>query len=57
MGVLRSPSEIQIFLEIRWLLSEGSSYVVLCIPRVKVNMYLVEPNRGFVVYRCQLVMV
>lgn len=41
--ISKSLSEIWRFLEIGWLLSEGSSYVVLCTPRVKVGMDMVEP--------------
>lgn len=40
--VPRSPSKNRSFLEFNWYLSEGLSYIVLYIPRVKVSMFLVE---------------
>lgn len=39
------------FPSVCWLLYEGSSYVVLCLFRVKGGMYLVEPVLDFVVCR------
>lgn len=47
--VLRYPYKIRSFLEFVWHVFEGSSYVMLYIPRVRVGIYLVDPVCDLVV--------